>query len=262
MARRKKTDMEKYNSPFAQNLRSLMRSRGLTQDELANVIGKTRQTVSQYINGVSEPNYGTLSQIANYFRVSIDFLLGISHVESTDCTIQQIAKITGLAEKNIQLMIAWNALEDIQQKDECARSIYEKEALLFAESYVSALQKTACSNPHYNAKIIYVNLLNNVIRAINDFPSGQACELYDLYINAELKNYYESLGAAEPIASELRQEIRDEGYYILEPKDAAEWYLSVFSGRIADAIRENMSQAAKRYVERETKEEPGGNGHD
>ena len=76
MAKSKKTDREKYNSPFATAIRLLMDDRGTTQDELADKIKKTRQTVSQYVNGISEPGYETLVKIADYFNVSTDFLLG------------------------------------------------------------------------------------------------------------------------------------------------------------------------------------------
>lgn len=82
MARVKKSFNEKYNSPFATNMRILMKERRITQDELAAKIGKTKQSVSQYVRGDSEPGYGTLAKIADFFSVSIDFLLGISPARS------------------------------------------------------------------------------------------------------------------------------------------------------------------------------------
>lgn len=249
MAKSNKVNMEKYNSPFAQNLRNLMKNSNTTQDELANVVGKTRQTVSQYINGISEPSYSTLILISNYFDVSIDYLLGTSTVASTDCTVQQIAKLTGLAEPNIQFLIAWNALEKIYNKEESLRSNYEKNALLCAESYINALSEHPTGSPFITAKVVYSNLVNNLIRALHDYPTGKACELYDLYINAELENYSNRKGVARPLDTELCKEVTDKGYLIFDPKEAAEWYLSLISAGIADAMRKNISQSAARYVE-------------
>ena len=60
MGRVKKSFNEKYNSPFAVNMRDLMREYGVTQDTLAAKIGRTRQTVCQYVNGESEPGYERL----------------------------------------------------------------------------------------------------------------------------------------------------------------------------------------------------------
>lgn len=82
MARVKKSFNEKHNSPFATNMRILMKERRITQAMLADEIGRTRQTVCQYVNGDSEPGYGTLAKIADFFSVSIDFLLGISPARS------------------------------------------------------------------------------------------------------------------------------------------------------------------------------------
>lgn len=76
MARNKTTVEKKYNAPFPTALRTLMEERGKTQENIANATGKTRQTVSQYVNGISEPGYDVLVKIADYFDVSLDYLLG------------------------------------------------------------------------------------------------------------------------------------------------------------------------------------------
>lgn len=76
MARNKTPIAEKYNAPFPTALRKLMEERGETQENIAKAAEKTRQTVSQYANGISEPSYETLVKIADYFNVSVDYLLG------------------------------------------------------------------------------------------------------------------------------------------------------------------------------------------
>lgn len=76
MARNKISVEEKYNAPFPTTLRRLMEERNKTQETIAKMTGKTRQTVSQYVNGISEPGYDVLVKIADYFNVSIDYLLG------------------------------------------------------------------------------------------------------------------------------------------------------------------------------------------
>ena len=68
---------EKAKSPFATRLWLLMNGQpGTTQAQLAEITGKTRQTISQYVNGISEPGYDTLVKIADHFKVSLDYLLG------------------------------------------------------------------------------------------------------------------------------------------------------------------------------------------
>lgn len=48
----------------------------MTQVELAEHLNISRQQVSNYVNGKSEPLLNTLAAIATCFDVSVDYLLG------------------------------------------------------------------------------------------------------------------------------------------------------------------------------------------
>lgn len=61
---------------FNKVLKSLRLSKKLTQDELAKILKISRSTVGMYEKGDREPDYETLESIADYFNVSIDYLLG------------------------------------------------------------------------------------------------------------------------------------------------------------------------------------------
>ena len=54
----------------------LRKSKNLTQENLAEILGIKRENISKWENEVSEPNRENLLKIADYFNVSIDFLLG------------------------------------------------------------------------------------------------------------------------------------------------------------------------------------------
>lgn len=101
MAKSKRSIGEKYHSPFAQAIRQLMEEQGITQDTLAKETRRSRQTVSQYVNGISEPGYDTLVKIADYFGVSTDYLLGRSDIKTVDTTAQAVIAYTGLSEENV-----------------------------------------------------------------------------------------------------------------------------------------------------------------
>lgn len=70
-------------STFSDRLKKLRDSSGQTQAQIAESIGITPQAFSYYING-REPNYETLTKIANYFNVSIDYLLGKSQFKTPE----------------------------------------------------------------------------------------------------------------------------------------------------------------------------------
>lgn len=63
-----------------ENLKLLRTERNITQMELAFDLGLPQSTYQQYESGTREAPYDTLIQIADYFGVSIDFLLGRTNI--------------------------------------------------------------------------------------------------------------------------------------------------------------------------------------
>lgn len=57
-------------------LRQLRKEQGKTQQELANILGVSQRVYSDYEAGKCSPSIETLIALADYFRVSIDFLVG------------------------------------------------------------------------------------------------------------------------------------------------------------------------------------------
>ena len=58
----------------------LRTKKGLSQDELAELVFVTRQAVSRWENGETIPNTETLKQLSKLFAVSINTLLGSPHL--------------------------------------------------------------------------------------------------------------------------------------------------------------------------------------
>lgn len=59
-----------------QNLRGLRESKKMTMKSLGNVIGVAESTISLYETGKREPDIATLILLANYFGVTVDYLVG------------------------------------------------------------------------------------------------------------------------------------------------------------------------------------------
>ena len=66
----------------AMRLKELRKKRRITQQRLAIDLNMSQNTVSRYENGNREAGYAELIKIADYFGVSIDYLL-----ERTDCPL-------------------------------------------------------------------------------------------------------------------------------------------------------------------------------
>ena len=56
-------------------LKELRKKRGITQQKLAMELNMAQNTKSQYESGAREADYAGLIAIADYFNISIDYLL-------------------------------------------------------------------------------------------------------------------------------------------------------------------------------------------
>ncbi|EOB4310352.1 helix-turn-helix domain-containing protein [Listeria monocytogenes] len=65
-------------------LKKLRENENLTQNQLASKIGITRDTLANYETGRREPDFTTLKNIASYFEVSTDYLLGREEFDNSD----------------------------------------------------------------------------------------------------------------------------------------------------------------------------------
>ena len=62
---------------FKNNLKDLRIQAGLGQIELAKEIGVSKGIISLWENGLREPNMSSLILISKYFKVSVDYLIGL-----------------------------------------------------------------------------------------------------------------------------------------------------------------------------------------
>lgn len=60
----------------------LRKMKGISQLELANILGISFQSISKWENGISMPDIILLPKIAQIFNVSVDQLLGLKPLES------------------------------------------------------------------------------------------------------------------------------------------------------------------------------------
>ena len=71
---------------FGERLRSLRTQSGMTQTELAKRLGITKSVVSYYERLERSPSPDVLIQLADIFRVTTDYLLGVTHKKTIDVT--------------------------------------------------------------------------------------------------------------------------------------------------------------------------------
>lgn len=104
MPRKQLRHPDNYYKAFPSRLRMLMSGdagqikRTVSQQELADYLDlKARQSVSAYCDGSGQPSWENIIKIATYFGVSIDWLLGITDIETVRQDIRSAQKTLGIS---------------------------------------------------------------------------------------------------------------------------------------------------------------------
>lgn len=78
---------------FGDNLRTLIEERNMTQKDIAKQLNIAPSTLGSYVQSVREPDFSTLKQIADYFDVSIDYLLGHNSGKTSNSQENELLRI-------------------------------------------------------------------------------------------------------------------------------------------------------------------------
>ena len=81
---------------FSENLIRLRKEKGLSQQELADLLHLTRQTVSKWERQLSLPDADQLSTLAKIFNVSVSELLDEYKLKQEDQIVEQLMQINSL----------------------------------------------------------------------------------------------------------------------------------------------------------------------
>ena len=101
---------------FADNLKTLRRARGLSQEELAGRLHVTRQTISKWENALSVPDAELLLRLAEELEVPVSRLLGgpVEEEPAPDQVAAHLAELNRLlAERNRRSRRIWRVVAGV-----------------------------------------------------------------------------------------------------------------------------------------------------
>lgn len=102
-------------SKFTDRLSLLLKKRGMTQTELANMIGVTKSTLSRYLSEERMPSGDIVANIATALHTTSDYLLGRESDDNFDFSA-------------VERIIARNASKmTVQQKKELINALFGDE---------------------------------------------------------------------------------------------------------------------------------------
>lgn len=82
---------------FGSKVKELRLEKGLTQQQLANLLGVAVSAISSYESGSRYPSYEVLISLARIFHVSTDYLLGLDKLNTVD--------VSGLEDKEVAVIL-------------------------------------------------------------------------------------------------------------------------------------------------------------
>lgn len=71
---------------FSARFKQLRKESGLTQQDIANVVFVDKTTVSKWELGANYPNQNVQTALADFFKVSVDYLLGRTDIRNANIT--------------------------------------------------------------------------------------------------------------------------------------------------------------------------------
>ncbi len=98
---------------LSERLKLLRKEKDLSQRELANLLNISNGTVAMYETNKRQPDNETLSKIADFFNVSIDYLLCRTDIKKTPNNDGELKVILN----DDELLAAIKKLMDLSEKD-------------------------------------------------------------------------------------------------------------------------------------------------
>ena len=89
---------------FKDNLKKLRKEKKITQEELSKIIGVERSSIGKYESSGVIPSVDVLNKIADYFNVSVDYLLGRSNAPANPIDPFSFANIQPIKKHRIPLL--------------------------------------------------------------------------------------------------------------------------------------------------------------
>lgn len=87
-------------SDFAQRLRELRKGNNISQKKLSNYLNFGYTAIANYESGRNQPSLDTVKKIAQYFNVTVDYLIGASDYPRREQDItEKEAELLGIFRK-------------------------------------------------------------------------------------------------------------------------------------------------------------------
>lgn len=254
---KKASKFKGFNNILAVRLRQLMYGSGTTQQELAEKTGCSRQAIAQYMDGSNAPNIDKLILIAEFFNVSIDYLVGKDKEQTEEELVQSIVNYTGLDEKSVEVLHnlkceSTNEIEETVKKISAVlsgrRSQDTKTDLSFINTFINSQFNAVFNHPN---SYLY-EYCRNLKKCI---------EIYNQVIDFEIQDdfdtdfLFQKFHKFDDDIKEIKKKIRVEKYLITDDfNDTLDYFVNDMLFEIRDkekAAREKLNSMYLFIIEKD-----------
>lgn len=85
-----------------ERLRECRKKKGVKQSEVADQLSVHRSIISYYESGTRKPSLEALIMLADFYNVSLDYLVGRTDAPTTDRDLRAVCDYTGLSDRAIE----------------------------------------------------------------------------------------------------------------------------------------------------------------
>ena len=101
---------------FGERIRNLREDLDLKQNEVANQLNILPKSLSNYELDIYEPSFSILNQLANFYNVSVDYLLGNTDIKSRWKDIDKAIQVGNRSISGIQIIDELNQLDEEEKE--------------------------------------------------------------------------------------------------------------------------------------------------
>lgn len=160
-----------------------------TREEIATAIGCDTSLVTKHYSGDRTITLDYAVKYAEFFNVSVDYLVGLSSATTFDSDVKAVCKYTGLSDKTVNLL---NYMTSQENSDLIFLTTFI-DKFLDSDCFLSLLENyNDCRFNLLNAINLYENALDTSSEAsFNEIVSEakKSKILSDMYFNINIKNF-------------------------------------------------------------------------
>lgn len=138
------------NIYFGENLKKLRQERNLTQERLAEFLGVSFQTISKWERGDNYPDITMLPEIASFFKISVDNLLGVNRAEDEKEITEMLYSYDNHNDKDE----AWKIISSLKER-------YPNDYRVLVRYMGYHISYTDCRDSHKTVQSVYDNIISN-----------------------------------------------------------------------------------------------------